>query len=184
MSENNFLSKMKTLDYAYMALATAVIAICSWIAIPLAVPITLQTFAIFTVVGLLGTKRGVISILVYILLGAVGLPVFANFNSGVGYIMGSTGGYLLGFIISALIVGGIISRFGRKTPVLICAMVLGLLVCYAFGTAWFMYVYAQNTGPVGLITVLSWCVFPFIIPDMVKILLAVTLIPRVYKFVK
>lgn len=184
MQENNFLSKMKTLDYAYMALATAVIAICSWIAIPLAVPITLQTFAIFTVVGLLGTKRGIISILVYILLGAIGLPVFSNFNSGVGYLLGSTGGYLLGFIFSALIVGTIIRQFGRKTPVLVLSMILGLLVCYAFGTAWFMYVYTQNTGPVGLVTVLSWCVFPFIIPDAVKILLATTLVQRIYKYVK
>ena len=71
--------KTKTRDLVFIALAAALITVCSWISIPLTVPITLQTFAIFTVVGLLGMRRGTIAVLIYILLGAVGIPVFSGF---------------------------------------------------------------------------------------------------------
>ena len=89
--------KMKTIDLAYMALGAVIIAVCSWISIPTVVPFTLQTFAVFSVLGLLGGKRGTISVLIYILLGAVGVPVFAGFSGGFGVILGPTGGYIIGF---------------------------------------------------------------------------------------
>ena len=84
-------------NIAYMALFSALTAICSWISIPTLVPFTLQTFAIFLMVGLLGTKRSLLSILIYLLLGAIGLPVFAGFSGGLGMLFGTTGGYLIGF---------------------------------------------------------------------------------------
>ncbi len=174
-------SQLKTLDLAYVGLAVALLAVCSWISIPTAIPFTMQTFAVFAVVGILGMYRGTLAILVYILLGAVGVPVFAGFSGGIGVLFRNTGGYIMGFLFTALITGAIIKLFGKKVWIMAVAMVLGLLVCYAFGTIWFMVVYARNNGAVGAATALSWCVVPYIIPDLFKIALAIILTKRVGK---
>ena len=174
----------KTLDMIYIALFAVLIAICSWISIPTTVPFTLQTFGVFVTVGTLGGKRGSLSVLVYLLLGAVGIPVFAGFRGGIGVLLGTTGGYIVGFFLSALVMWGMEKLLGRKTWVLALSMVLGLLVCYAFGTVWFMTVYARSTGAIGLGTALGWCVFPFVIPDIVKIILALLVCKRLAGIVK
>lgn len=163
---------------------TALIAICSWISIPLGeVPFTLQTFAIFLAIGLLGGKLGTISVVAYVLLGAIGVPVFAGFTGGFGIIMGTTGGYIIGFIFTALEMWLAERIFGKKPLVSIISMIIGLLICYAVGTVWFMVIYTHNTGAVGLGAVLGWCVIPFIIPDLVKIALAFIITNRVNKYV-
>ena len=177
-------SKITTKELVFTALMAVIIAVCSWISIPTTVPFTLQTFGVFMAVGLLGGKKGTISVLVYILLGAVGVPVFAGFSSGIGVLFGTTGGYIVGFLLSGLVYWAMTAAFGEKLPIMIIAMVIGLLVCYAFGTAWFMIVYAKNTAPIGLLTALGWCVFPFIIPDCIKIALAVVLTKQLKKYVK
>lgn len=185
-SASNHSSKTgwSALDLAHIALFAVLIAVCSWIAVPSAVPFTLQTFAVFLAVGLLGGKRGTVSVLVYLLLGAVGIPVFAGFGAGIGVLLGPTGGYLLGFLISALTYWLITASFGKKLPTRICAMVLGLLVCYAFGTFWFMAVYARTSGPISLVTALSWCVFPFLLPDCAKLALAAVLSGRLARYLR
>lgn len=177
-------SKITTKELVFTALMAVIIAVCSWISIPTTVPFTLQTFGVFMAVGLLGGKKGTISVLVYILLGAVGVPVFAGFSGGIGVLFGTTGGYIVGFLLSGLVYWAMTAAFGEKLPIMIIAMVIGLLVCYAFGTAWFMIVYAKNTAPIGLMTALGWCVFPFIIPDCIKIALAVVLTKQLKKYVK
>lgn len=177
-------SKITTKELVFTALMAVIIAVCSWISIPTTVPFTLQTFGVFMAVGLLGGRKGTISVLVYILLGAVGVPVFAGFSSGIGVLFGTTGGYIVGFLLSGLVYWAMTAAFGEKLPIMIIAMVIGLLVCYAFGTAWFMIVYAKNTAPIGLLTALGWCVFPFIIPDCIKIALAVVLTKQLKKYVK
>lgn len=166
------------------ALGAALIAICAWISIPAAVPFTLQTFAICLVTGLLGLKCGTVSVVVYLLLGAVGLPVFSGFGGGLGKLLGTTGGYLIGFIFTALTVGLFTKLLGKKIWVLVISMVLGIALCYVFGTAWFMILYTRANGPVGLVTVLGWCVFPFLIPDGIKIALATVLVQRLGKVLK
>lgn len=176
--------QFRVVDLTYMAVCAALIAICAWITVPAAVPFTLQTFAVFCVLGLLGGKRGTVAILVYILLGAVGLPVFSGFNGGIGALLGTTGGYILGFIFIGLIYWAAEKIFGFKLAVRIVAMIFGLLVCYAFGTAWFIQVYARKSGPIALGTALGWCVFPFIIPDLVKMALAVLLSDRLRKYLR
>lgn len=176
-------SRSKTIDMVYISLFAVIIAICSWISIPSAVPFTLQTMAVFTTIGILGGKRGTISVLLYILLGAIGLPVFAGFTGGFGILLGSTGGYIAGFLFSALLMWGMEALFGNKRVVLILSMILGLLLCYAIGTAWFMLVYTKTTGAVNLITVLGWCVIPFIVPDCIKIALSYILTTKLKKFV-
>lgn len=180
----NTKSKITTKELVFTALMAVMIAVCSWISIPTTVPLTLQTFGIFMAVGLLGGKKGTIAVLVYILLGAVGIPVFAGFSGGIGVLFGTTGGYIVGFLLSALVYWAITAAFGEKLPIMIIAMVLGLIVCYAFGTAWFMIVYAKNTEAIGLMTALGWCVFPFVIPDAIKIAFAVVLSRQLKKYVK
>ncbi len=165
--------KIGTIDMAYIAIGAVLIAICSWISIPVVVPFTLQTFAVFLLIMLLGGMKATISVAVYILVGAVGVPVFAGFGAGIGVLFGKTGGYIIGFLLMGPIFSLMTKLFGRKLLVQIIALVTGLLVCYAFGTAWFMYIYMRDTGDVGLMTVLSWCVFPYIIPDAVKMAVAV-----------
>ncbi|NCB92451.1 MAG: biotin transporter BioY [Clostridia bacterium] len=178
------MSRTKTYDMVYIAVLAVIIAICSWISIPTTVPFTLQTFAVFLSVGILGGKRGTFTVLIYILLGAVGVPVFAGFSGGMGILLGQTGGYIVGFLGSALVMWGLEKVIGRKTWALAVQMAAGLIVCYAVGTAWFMVVYARTTGVVGLGTVLGWCVIPFIIPDVIKIVLALVLSKRLSSALK
>ena len=162
----------------------AIITICSWISIPTSIPFTLQTFGIFVTVGVLGGKRGSFAVFIYLLLGAIGVPVFAGFTGGMGIILGNTGGYIIGFLASALIMWLMEKLLGKKTWVLALSMVLGLIACYAIGTAWFIIAYAKNTGSIGLVTALGWCVIPFIIPDIIKIVLALIVSNRVSKLMK
>ena len=175
---------VKALDLIYIAIGAALISICSWISIPTAVPFTLQTFAVFFVLLLLGGERGTIATLIYILLGAVGVPVFAGFSGGVGILFGSTGGYIFGFLFTGLIYILFMRLFRENAVIKVAALVIGLAVCYAFGTAWFMHVYMQENGDTGLITVLGWCVFPFIIPDLIKMALAVIISKRIEPVIK
>lgn len=181
--ESRVSNKLHTKDYAYIGQCAALIAICSWITIPSMVPFTMQTFAVFLTLGLLGGKRGTMSVIVYLLLGAIGLPVFSGFAGGIGHMMGPTGGYIIGFIGTALVMWIFERKFGNGQKSLIASMAIGLLVCYAFGTAWFMAVYTKNTGAIGLGTALSMCVVPYLIPDALKIILASLLCNRLRKHV-
>jgi len=176
-------SKFTTRDLTTIAMGVAFIAVCSWISIPTTIPFTMQTFAVCLVMALFGLRRGMWAVLCYILLGAVGAPVFSGFKSGIGVLLGTTGGYIIGFLFTALIVGLATEKLGRSLPVLIGSMAVGILVCYAFGTAWFMYVYARKTGPIGLGTALGWCVIPYLLPDAIKIALASVLVGRLYPLV-
>jgi len=176
MDKNNLSqNKITTRDMAFIAIGAVLTAICSWISIPITVPFTLQTFAVFLLILTLGGMKSTLSVLVYILVGAVGLPVFAGFGSGVAVLFGKTGGYILGFLFMGPIYALITKFFGKKLVARIVALLCGLLVCYAFGTAWFMYIYLRDTGEVGFITVLSWCVFPYIIPDCAKMAVALVI---------
>ncbi|MDO5126056.1 MAG: biotin transporter BioY [Ruminococcus sp.] len=168
---------------SYCAIFVALMTICSWITIPTAVPFTLQTLGVFLTVGLLGGKLGTISVLVFVLLGAIGIPVFSGFSGGFGVIAGTSGGYIIGFIFSALVMWLIEYIFGSKLTVFIISMIIGLLVIYTFGTVWFKVVYTRQTGPVGIGAVLSWCVVPFIIPDIAKMVCATFIIKRLKKHV-
>lgn len=172
------------LDIAYIAMFAAVITVCAQIQIPTTVPFTLQTLGVFVAGSMLGWKRGTISVLLYILLGLVGIPVFAGFSGGVATLFGLTGGYIIGFIFTALLVGFMCDKLGKKLWVLAVSMILGLLVCYAFGTAWFMVVYSSNNGAIDLMTALSWCVIPYLLFDAAKIVCASILVNRLDKIVK
>ena len=159
---------------AYIGLFVGLMAVCSWISVPTAIPFTLQTFAVFLAVTILGGKRGTLAIVVYLLLGMVGVPVFAGFSAGPGVLFGTTGGYLIGFIFSGLLMWLMERIADRKLWVQMLSMFLGMVTYYIVGTVWFMVVYGNTNRPVSLLTALGWCVFPFVVPDLVKAALALS----------
>ena len=186
-SANTAASRFRTLDLAYIALFAVLMAVCAWITVPLPKPLvqfTMQTFAMFMALATLGGRRGLYAMVVYLLLGAVGMPVFSGFRGGMGVLLDTTGGYIIGFVAAALVYWLLTVRLGDSLPVKAIACVLGLAVCYAFGTAWFLVLYARTTGPIGVTTALGWCVIPYIIPDLLKLALALLLSGRVRKFLK
>ncbi len=180
----NRTDKLRTYDMVLIAMFAVLMAVCSWISIPIEVPFTLQTFGLFLTVGVLGGKRGTFAILIYILLGAIGVPVFSGFSSGLGVLMGTTGGYIAGFLLSGLAMWGLERMIGRKTWALALSMVCAMIIYFSFGTVWFMAVYTQSTGAVGLTAVLSWCVIPFIVPDLLKMALALMLSNKLRRIMK
>ncbi len=178
-------SKTTILQICYCGIFIAIITVFSWITINTsAVQFTLQTMGIFMVLATLGGKLGTLTTLAYLLLGAIGVPVFSGFSGGIGHLLNQTGGYLFGFLLITLIYWLFEKIPGDKLWVKIIAMLLGLFACYAAGTAWFMYVYAKTRGPVTIVSALSWCVFPFIIPDIAKMILALFISSKLKKIIK
>ena len=166
-----------------IAVMTVVIIICSWISIPLVVPFTLQTFAVFLALEILGGGWGTISVSVYVLLALVGVPVMSGFKGGVGALIGPTGGFVFGFILSALVYWAMtfkIKNFFYK----LFACVVALVVCYAMGTVWFWLIYSKDASIGGLISALMICVVPYVGFDLVKIFLASVIGDRVGKIIE
>ena len=162
---------MKIKDMALCSLFAALLAICAWLSIPFGeLSFSLQTFGIFLTLGLLGGKRGSVAIAIYLLLGAVGLPVFSGFRGGIGTLLGPTGGYLLGFLAMGIVYWAV--------PKKLMGMVAGLLVCYVSGTFWYWGFYLQSGGSGNLFVVLCTCVFPYLLPDLIKLALACVLTAR------
>lgn len=175
--------RITTRDISQMALFVALMAVCSWITIPLPwVPITMQVFGVFLALCTMGGQKGTVCVFTYILLGAVSAPVFSGFRGGIGVLLGTTGGYIVGFIP----MGNALLAPDRGHPpehpaIRFGIMVLCLAVCYAFGTAWYVVAYMNQTGAIGVGTALMRCVVPFIAPDTVKILLAMCVAARIRK---
>ena len=151
------------------SLFASLTAVCAWLSIPIPpVAFTLQTFALFLTLGVLGGKWGSVSILLYLLLGAVGLPVFSGFRGGAAAFLDPTGGFLWGFLAAALVYWAL-EKLGALP-----AMVASLLVCYACGCLWFSF-YAGNAG---FRAAVLTCVVPYLIPDGIKLWLAYTVSRR------
>lgn len=182
MSEAIKKRRFTTKEIVLTAMMVALMAVCSWISIPSAVPFTLQTFAVFCAVLLLGGRNSLFAVLAYLLIGALGVPVFAGPSGGFGIILGTTGGYMLGFIFITLISWASEKLHAGNIVVKIIAMVTGIAVMYVFGTAWFIWVYTEKTGAVTLGQALKWCVIPFVIPDLIKLVFAVVISGRIKKY--
>lgn len=173
----------RTASLTLCGLFAAIMAVCSIITVPLGftpVPINLGTLGVFLAGGILGRKYGTISIAVYVILGAVGIPIFAGFKGGLGVLAGPTGGYIIGYILAAFVVGLIVDFFlkddfgiGKQYLICVIAMVAGLFVCYLLGTIWFIV----STGT-GVWASLVACVFPFLPGDALKIVAATLLVRR------
>ena len=173
---------MKARNMALCGLFTAVLTVCAWLFVPLGdMVITLQTFGLFLTLGLLGGKRGCVCVLVYLLLGAVGAPVFSGFRGGLGALLGTTGGYIFGFMLTTLAYWLITSL--KDTPASrLIAMVIGLILCYCCGSWWYLTQYLSS-GSVTLGMVLLKCVVPYLLPDALKLALAWFLTGRLKQFV-
>jgi biotin transport system substrate-specific component len=160
-------NKMTTRDISFIALFAALTAVMAQISIPmpLGVPMTMQTFAVSLAGILLGAKRGAIATLVYVLLGAVGVPVFANFTGGLQVVVGRTGGFIISFPIMAWLAG-----FGaqkRSALAVTLGLLAGTLVNYIFG----MVMFSAITG-LGLYSSFYACVLPFIPTTIIKMVVA------------
>lgn len=160
----------------FTAIMAALICIAAPFSVPIGlVPISLATFAVYLAGGLLGAKRGALAVVVYILIGAVGLPVFSGFAGGFAKLLGVTGGYIIGYVPCALLSGLLYDRT-RRVWTLPVGMVLGTLACYIFGTAWFLIATADGaiTGA-SVVSALMMCVVPFLPGDAIKIAAACAL---------
>ena len=166
MKENK---KLNIRAMVFTAIVAALICVASPFSIPLPglVPISLGTFAIYLGSALLGGKRATVAVAVFILIGAVGLPVFTGFTGGFAKLLGVTGGYIIGYVPLAYITDFFSERFNNKILFMPVGMAVGTVALYAFGTAWFMIA----TGS-GLAAALMSCVVPFLIGDGVKIAVA------------
>lgn len=191
--------KLLIKDVCYIALFAAVIVVCSWIAIPISeISITLQTMGVCMAAGFLGWKRGVICVLSYILLGVCCVPVFSGFKNFYAMIVSASAGYVVGFLFTALIVGitsdkmhligkrlsGKAAKQVVQLIILALSMVVGVAVCYLFGTLWFMVIYKGSVTTSNLQIALTYCVYPYILPDLVKIVLATFLVNYLKGYVK
>ena len=170
--------KIRTKQMVLIALMTAVTCVLGPLSIPLPfspVPISLTNFAIFLAIFVLGMKNGTISFIIYLLLGAVGVPVFSSFRGGLQVLAGPTGGYLIGFIFLALIMGFALDHFDRKLVPTIIGMIIGMVVCYAFGTVWLAKLLSLSFKE-GLMM----GVIPYLPGDAAKIIIAAIVGPKLY----
>ena len=170
--------KIRTKQMVLIALMTAVTCVLGPLSIPLPfspVPISLTNFAIFLAIFVLGMKNGTISFIIYLLLGAVGVPVFSSFRGGLQVLAGPTGGYLIGFIFLALIMGFALDHFDRKLLPTIIGMIIGMVVCYAFGTVWLAKLLSLSFKE-GLMM----GVIPYLAGDAAKIIIAAIVGPKLY----
>ncbi len=162
-----------------IALSVAFLCICAMISIPfLAVSFTLQSLAVFSVLLLLGARAGGVSILVYLALGAVGLPVFSGFSGGVGVLFGQTGGFLFGFLL-AVPVYAVFEKLARgKRFLTVCGLIAVSFTVYLSGALWYYFLFARDTS---FFASLAITVLPFLLPDAIKIALSLLIGERMKK---
>ena len=161
---------MKTRKILLCGLFGALTAVFSQLVLPLGVvPVSLATLIVLLGAGLLGARLGALSQILYVFLGAIGLPVFHGMQGGLGILAGPTGGFLLGYIVCAWVTGTLLEKNFSPT----WAMIAGTAVCYCFGSLWFWVI---TGGPAW--SVLLSCVLPFLPGDALKIVAAVQLVKR------
>lgn len=163
---------MKSRTMVRCGCCAALMTLCAWMSVTVGqMAFTMQTFGVFLTVLLLGGGSGTAACCVYLLLGALGLPVFSGFQGGIGVLLGPTGGYLFGFVLLGLCYLGFKNSLGE-----FWALLLGLLICYGCGTAWFYFLYGGSWK-----IVLLKCVLPYLLPDGCKLFLAMSVQKRLRK---
>jgi biotin transport system substrate-specific component len=170
-------------DGALVLGGSLLIALCTQIAVGYPVPWTGQTFAVLMVGALLGSRRGALSVLAYLMQGLAGLPVFSHGKAGLGVFFGPTGGYLIGFVLAAYVVGRLAERGWDRRPVTtVLAMMLGNVVLYGCGLAWLACLVHLLGRPLG--SVLAVGLYPFLPGEIVKIALATALLPAGWTLIR
>ncbi|MEX6586527.1 biotin transporter BioY [Paraclostridium bifermentans] len=164
--------KLNTKELIICAMFASITAILAQIAIPLpfsTVPLTMQVFAVTISGVILGAKKGFVTQVIYILLGAIGMPVFAQMSGGAGILFGYTGGFIMAFPLMALLIGYVSDKYDTILPIMI-AMIVSLMINYTIGTLWYSFV-----AGVGFMEGFMVCVAPFIVVDLFKVALATTI---------
>ena len=160
--------KLTTYQMAVTALMAAVMCVLGPLTVPIgAVPFSLANFVICLTAWLLGPKFGTLSVAVYLCIGLIGVPVFSGYGAGLAKLAGPTGGYLVGYLLLALIGGLFIEKSNGNPVVSGIGLVLGDAACYVLGTAWFVFQMQCELG-----YALSVCVYPFIALDLAKIVVS------------
>ena len=172
-------SPFKTVELAYIALGASFITVCAWITVPFTVPFTMQIFAVFFLMVLLGGRNGTIAVAVYLLLGSIGVPVFSAGKGGFSVLTGLTGGYLWGMLLIGAVYWIMTALLGKKLWIEIVSLLFGLLLCYLFGTIWVNALNAEHSFASSLMI----CVVPFIVPDLIKLVLAVILGRKIRQYI-
>ena len=160
-----------------ISLFSALICVCSFVSIPLVIPITLQLFGVYLALFTLGGRRGLFCVLLYIFIGAIGLPVFSGFSGGISRLFDATGGYIFGFVILSLVYIALSKLLPRRRMFTALSSVLSLISLYLTGSMWYAFVYLD--GCESLTHVLLVSVLPFIIPDVTKIFMAYIISKRI-----
>lgn len=175
METNTKKTMLSIRQMAIIALMTALTCILAPMSVPIgAVPISLTNFVVYLAVYLLGAKLGTVSYCIYLLIGLCGLPVFSAYSGGPAKLLGPTGGYLIGFILMAALSGIFIEKSHAKAGLSILGMGIGTAAAYLFGTVWFLF-----QAKCSLWYALTVCVFPFLIGDGIKILIAAKIGPMI-----
>lgn len=183
--KGRIMRKGKKSDLYYLAvisLFTALICVCSFVSIPVVIPVTLQLFGVYLALFTLGGKRGLFSVLLYISIGALGLPVFSGFSGGISRLFDATGGYIFGFIILSLVYLGLSTLLPRRSIFTAISSALSLISLYLTGSLWYTFVYLD--GKESFIHILLVTVLPFIIPDAIKIAVAYIVSKRITVTIK
>lgn len=167
------MNNLTTKNLTTIALMTALMCIAGPIVVPLPftpVPISLTNLVIYIACCILGCKKGTISLVIYLIIGSIGLPVFGGFSGGLSKLAGPTGGYLIGFIFCSLLTGLFVDKFEDKIYMYSVGMILGTIVCYGFGTGWL----AMQLN-LSLIQALFMGVIPYLLGDAIKIVVSTLL---------
>lgn len=172
-------SKLKSITYT--AIFCCVIIICSQISIPFPIPFTLQVFGVFLSLYVLGAKRGLLCVVLYIVLGCIGLPVFSLFRGGIGCLFDATGGYLWGFIIASLIYLVLETYAKKEKAYTFCVMLCSLCICNVCGALWYYFLFARNEH---FFEILVIFILPYFIIDIIKIIFAILLGDRLKRIIK
>ncbi len=176
-------ANLRTKQVIMVLAGIAALAISAQIRVPMwPVPVTMQTFAVLTIGAAFGTRLGLMTLLGYILLGAAGVAVFAGEASGLAYIAGPTGGYLVGFVVAAGLMGAMARRgWDKSIAGMAGAMLAGTATIYTFGLAWMSYLFMADKGAAW---VLQYGMGNFLAGDALKLVLAALIVPGVWKMIR
>ena len=177
------MEKTKIKNLVLIPLFSIIISVCAWICIPSVIPFTLQTFGVFFTLLYLGGKRGTISVSLYIALGAIGFPFFSGGTGGFGILFGATGGFIFGMLLIA-VVFWLFEKYARNIKNReTTSLLVGLLFCYFFGVLQFYAFWSAEGDSVTLLQIFTIYIIPYLLPDLLKIYLAIYFDKKIKKFI-
>lgn len=176
-------TKIRARRIAFCSVFTALLAVCAWISIPSTPPFTLQSFAVLLTAAILPLDCALAAYSAYFFLGILGFPVFSSFTGGISVLVGPTGGYLIGFFLTVIVVRFVISHFGFDKRSLTVAFLLGNVALYVFAAMYYSALCIGSVSASAVLGAFSVCVLPFIPFDIIKLAAALAIAPRLERLV-